>query len=60
MRWRRDGENEVRREFKDKKKRQNSHYGAAQIGDSAAVVPLLHKHLNRRSPPANHGVIWAL
>lgn len=49
-----DGDGERMRSDKGLKiKRQNSKYGAAQIGDSAAVVPLLQKHLNRKSPPAN-------
>lgn len=38
-------------------KMQNSNYGTAQIGDNTAVVPLLQKHLNRKSPPSDHGII---
>lgn len=57
---RRDGER-MRSDESLKIKMQNCIYGAVQGGDNTAVVPLLQKHLNRKSPPSNHGgIIWGL
>lgn len=41
-------------------KMQNSNNGTAQMGDNLAVVPLLLKHLNRKSPPSDLGIIGGL
>lgn len=41
-------------------KMQNSNSGSAQMGDNSAVVPLLPKHLHRKSPPSDLGIIGGL
>lgn len=39
---------------------QDRNYGAVGGGDNAVVVPPLQKHLNRKSPQSNRGIMGGL